>query len=97
MEHAQKMQLEMINEIDSAKPAIYVYSNVNTSWLVEPGSPDTIFKWMDESIRKNYTPIGVVDILDNKSIFVRDTAVFTYKPVSKNVVWIFKRNADENL
>ena len=95
MPHAEKMQLEMINEIDSVKPAIYVFSNVNTSWLVEPGSPDTIFKWMDESIRKDYMPIGVVDLIDNKSVFVKDTAVYTYKPVSRNVVWIFKRNANE--
>ncbi|PKP22344.1 MAG: hypothetical protein CVU05_04320 [Bacteroidetes bacterium HGW-Bacteroidetes-21] len=88
---AEKMQLEMIHEIEASKPRFYIFSNVNTSWLVEPGSPDTIFKWMDASIVENYLPIGVVDILDTRSVFIQDSTVLTYKPQSKNVMWIFKR------
>jgi len=60
---ARRMQEEMIAEIEAARPAYVVVSNVVTSWVVRPDSDRTIFEWGRQYLARNYDRVGVIDIL----------------------------------
>lgn len=60
---ALTMQKEMIEEIESAKPKFIVLVPIDTSWLIRPESEKYIFDWIENYLKRNYTLVGIVDIL----------------------------------
>jgi hypothetical protein len=62
-DYASEMQLEMIHEIEKARPRYAIIINVPTSWLRILGSDTTIFKWAEMYFGKNYQIAGFVDII----------------------------------
>jgi hypothetical protein len=60
--YARRMQRQMIDEIEAAKPKFLVIVKVPTSWLVRPDSDMTIFSWLEEYSLKHYQVVGVADI-----------------------------------
>ncbi|RLB75934.1 MAG: hypothetical protein DRH24_18750 [Deltaproteobacteria bacterium] len=72
MEHhdfALEMQKEMIQEIESAQPEFLIFVRINTSWLQRPNSHKFLFDWFETYKAKYYKLVGLVDLLDDKSVY----------------------------
>jgi hypothetical protein len=57
---ARQMQLEMISEIEKARPKYVVLVDVRTSWLVRTQSDRTIFQWQEKYCESKYVLAGFV-------------------------------------
>jgi hypothetical protein len=53
------MQEEMIKEVENAKPAYFIFFNIYNSWLMNAGTPKTIFEWVNKYTRDYYTTVGI--------------------------------------
>lgn len=94
-ENSLKMQKEMINEIEKAKPKFFVVVNVPTSWLVQPGSEKFIFNWIDPYLQKNkYMIAGIADIYSNATVYKWNEEAYSYKPGSESYILIFKKSEE---
>jgi len=81
---ALRMQKEMIDEIEAAKPKYIVFANVRCSWLPVPSSKTEILRWSGEYLAKNYRIAGVFEprsILKTDCFW--DDQVAKYLPPSK--------------
>lgn len=61
--YAKQMQEEMIREIERARPKHLISVVIDTSWLQRSGSERLLFKWADDYTARNYTPVGLVNII----------------------------------
>ena len=62
--YAHRMQQEMIDEIEAARPKFLVLVVINKSWLVSRDSDLTIFKWTDSYCEANYEKVGLINITE---------------------------------
>ena len=96
---AEQMQREMMAEIEKAKPAYMVFVNVPTSWLPRPGSNMNILRRAEAYLGSSYQPVGVVDILYDKTGVYRgteykwDNDVPRYQIRSQFFLSVWKRKA----
>ncbi len=60
---AHRMQLEIIQEIEFARPKYLISVVINDSWLERSGSQRLIFTWANEYTAQNYTVVGLVNIV----------------------------------
>jgi hypothetical protein len=90
--YAHKMQLEMISEIERAKPKYLVVVFVGGSWLNHPDSDKTIWQWIDSKIDHGYSIDGIVDIsaAGTKAVWGNDAQ--KYQPQSESIVMLLKRS-----
>ena len=58
---ALRMQHEMMREIESNKPEYMVYVSHEFSWIFNPNSDRTIFRWFERYSGQFYEQAGVVD------------------------------------
>lgn len=91
--YAERMQMQMIREIEAARPAFIVFVNVGFSWLARESSRKTIFNWGGRYIDSLYDTVGTIDIIDPHSTrYLWDTEELRYyQPVSANYVTVHKR------
>jgi hypothetical protein len=61
--YAQRMQQEMIREIEGTSPKYLVSVVVYYSWLGRPESDRSILTWANEYTVQNYTVAGFVNIV----------------------------------
>jgi hypothetical protein len=61
--YASKMQLDMIHEIEKARPRYVVFVNIPLSWLPRPDSDITIFQWAQAYLDTNYRIVGRVEVI----------------------------------
>jgi 4-amino-4-deoxy-L-arabinose transferase-like glycosyltransferase len=61
--YAHRMQLEMIQEIETARPKYLVYVVINDSWWPRPDSERLIFTWADKYCAENYSAVGLINIV----------------------------------
>jgi hypothetical protein len=89
--YAHKMQMEMISEIERAKPKYLVVVFVGGSWLNQPDSDKTIWQWIDTKIDHGYSIDGIVDIsaAGTKAVWGNDAQ--QYQPQSDSIVMLLKR------
>jgi len=84
--YASAMQQEMIREIETANPRYLVVVNVEVSWLVRPGSDQTIFRWF-QNYQRGFTPVGVVDIVSlQETVYKWGAEARGYAP--RSGVWL---------
>ncbi len=89
---ADQMQLDMIREIETARPEFFVFVNSQLSWMPEEGSGKTIISWAEKYWSEFYEIVGIVDtISDSKTRYVWDGAAKNYLPRSKNYIFVFRR------
>jgi hypothetical protein len=89
---ARSMQQEMITQIEAAKPEFVVFVKINMSWLTNPASDKTIFKWFESYCPQFYNLAGVVNILPSgQTVYRWNEQTVDYKPASEYWVSIFKR------
>ena len=90
--YALKMQRDMINEIEAAKPDFLVFVHVFLSWTLEEKSENLIFEWFERYSREYYRLIGVVDIpFTSPAIYLWGEGCSGYKPKSDSWILIFER------
>jgi hypothetical protein len=92
--YALKMQKEMIQQIEAAKPRFLIFVNVSTSWLVGPASKKLIFDWFDQYCQQYYRPVGIIDIVStNQTIYRWNENAAEYKPRSGYWLAVFERKS----
>jgi hypothetical protein len=91
-DYTLSMQKEMVKEVQSSNPKFIIEVNVYTSWLVQPGSEQYIFGWLDDYVRNGYALVGVVDMISpNMTVYKWYDAADHYTVRSPSYVRIFKR------
>jgi hypothetical protein len=98
-EFAHQMQLEMINEIEKARPKYIVFVDIRTSWMPRPQSDQTIFLWRQKYCASNYSLAGFVQSYltgqswsDYHTDYVWGDDVQTRKPNPQfECIYIFER------
>jgi hypothetical protein len=90
--YAERMQLQAIREIETARPEYVVVVNVDTSWLVRPTSPKNILIWGEGYVRSRYNLEGIIDIIGPKTtLYMWGERAAGYKPVSNCFLTVFRR------
>ena len=88
--YAQRMQEEMIREIESGRPKYLISVVMNDSWLQRPRSDRLIFTWANEYTAQNYAVAGFVNIVPDRTDYY-----FTNIPQSvaqlRNYILIYQR------
>lgn len=93
--YAPRMQEEMMSEIEAAHPKYVVFTPIGASWLPHPGSDRKILTWADRYLKDCYEEVGIADIAKRDvTRYVWDADVPAYRPVSKNIVYTFRRKSD---
>ena len=90
--YAPQMQVEMMHDIETAKPKYVVMVNQPSSWGVPPFESRTIINWAEKYAREQYDLVGLVDIVDfNTTHYVWGDDVKGYLPVSAVFLSVLKR------
>ena len=90
--HAERMQLQMIREIESARPKYVVVVNVEKSWLAGPAPKGPVHEWRERFLSAGYQLAGITDIIDSSTTrYLWDGQAAGYTPVSHAYLTIFKR------
>jgi hypothetical protein len=90
--YAFRMQKEMIEEIEKARPKYLVFVNVVASWLVRRNSVAYIFDWYKEYTATNFDLVGVIDILSRtQTVYRWDNEAANYSPRSIHFLYVYKR------
>jgi hypothetical protein len=89
---AGKMQEEMINQIEDARPQILVFVRVYFSWLQRHESIDHIFRWFDAYQSQYYEVVGYADMVSGAyTVWKWNEDAVNYKPTSENWVAVLRR------
>lgn len=90
--HAERMQQEMIREIEHAGPKYVVTVNVAMSWLTQPFSRRMIIDWGKKYVATGYEPVGIIEIADSGvSTYRWDGQAAGYTPVAGSSITVYKR------
>ena len=89
--YALKMQQEMINEVEAARPEALVWVNVRASWLPHDHSEGLILSWAQKYVHDHYDLTGVADIHPTQTDYRWGDDAKNYQPRSNSVVFVFKR------
>lgn len=91
-DYVLRMQREMIGEIESSRPKFIVMVTINMSWLVRPDSEKLIFHWSEDYLNRNYSLVGVADIVSpDLTIYKWYDDAKDYTVQSKSYVLIYER------
>jgi hypothetical protein len=92
--YAGQMQVQLIREIEAARPKYIVVVNVKTSWLARSTSIQSVFNWYESYLKNLYQVAGVIDIIDdNTTRYLWDDQAAIYNPVSEDFVTVYKRKS----
>lgn len=90
--YAEKMQRQLIGEIESGAPAYLVVVHTYASWLLRPNSLNRILDWGDRYISERYEEVCIVDIPGSEPTrYILGKELAGYEPVSDSFVSIFRR------
>ncbi len=89
----QQMQKQMIDEIETNRPAYLVYSNHPATWLTTMGSSRMapFMNWATAYIKNNYDEVGLVELADPESHFIWGEAAGHMKAQTQFYLGIYKR------
>jgi hypothetical protein len=87
---AHQMQLEMIQEIETARPKYLILVVLNLSWLAGRDSEQLIFNWADEYCDQNYEEVGLVNISEQGTDYYFSQVPPGVKPTVEHIS-IYKR------
>ena len=90
---APLMQADFIRDVENAKPEYLVVVNVSASWLIQPGAPSGLFRWMSPYYERRYQQVGVVDLSPQGTIYRWDAEAANYRPRSSNYLLIMRRKS----
>jgi hypothetical protein len=89
----QKMQRQMIDEIESNRPSYLIYSNQPGTWLMTMGSSRLapFLGWATTYVRDNYEQVGLVELADPESHFTWGDQAKKTVPKTPYQITIYKR------
>lgn len=92
--HAHDFELQMISEIEAAKPKYMLFVNVPTSWysVALKNVDTTLFHWGFKYIDDHYKRVGIVDITENGGSFCWETQQSHCDPKTTNWMGMYIRN-----
>jgi hypothetical protein len=90
---AHEMQLQMIHEIDEARPEYIVMVNVMPSWMFWRDSDTTIVDWGNDLVRRQYDDAGAAYIYPDHSEYAWTAADMKKSPDTPDLVLIYHRRA----
>jgi hypothetical protein len=90
-EYTQKMQEEMVAEIEKNDPKYLVFCGISSSWLRQEKSPVIIFDWFDKAARERYVLDGIADLLSDRTVYKWGNEVNSYQLRSNQYILIYKR------
>ena len=67
--YAARMQRQLVEEIEAAKPRFVILVDVPSSWNLRPESDRTLFQWW-ERYQEGFERVGFVDITDAGTTYV---------------------------
>jgi Dolichyl-phosphate-mannose-protein mannosyltransferase len=88
--YAHKMQQEMIQEIEAARPMYLVLVMQNKSWLAGPDSDLSIFRWAGKYCDANYDEVGLINIDESGTDYYFPVPPKLPKPTSDHIL-IYRR------
>ena len=90
--YADRMQQEMIREIEAADPEYVVAVHVAGSWLPRPESDTRLLDWWSQSYETNFTLAGVV-VMDppRESQYFLGPSITNYQRLPDAGLAIFRR------
>jgi hypothetical protein len=90
--YASKMQMELAQEVEKARPKYIVFVNSSTSWDLRPNSDNMIFAWAQIFLDINYRITGFLDLgQDGSSRAYWDDEARRHRPTSPFNVYVFER------
>jgi hypothetical protein len=91
--YKQRMQKDLINEVEKSKPKFIVTVSSPLSWLDQPGELDDLFAWLNAYTRQNkYIPVGLVNYkFPEPSEILWGKDFLAAKPSSPNDMVILQR------
>jgi len=93
--YAEKMQQEMIGEIESNQPAYLVLVMYKTSWLIRHASDAAIFHWFDAYTKAFYERVGVVGVRPTgEAVGVWDAGAVNFRDPLDQFIMIYRRRPD---
>jgi hypothetical protein len=90
-----EMQKEFISEVEKNKPEAIVFAGVNFSWVRQPNTPDSLFKWFDSYVKNDFEITGIADMADDQTIYKWGTDAQNYQPTAENYLVVFKRKKNQ--
>jgi hypothetical protein len=91
-DYAEKMQQEMIAEIESEKPKFIVFVNTRTSWLRKADSKNDIFLWLESYSQNLYNIAGVAEMHQGDRTIYKWSDLSSYRiPITGNTIAVYKR------
>jgi hypothetical protein len=89
---ADRMQQQMIREIESNDPEYVVTVYVTGSWLPRPDSDTRLLDWWSQSYMTNFTPAGVVAMNPSgESQYFLGPNIANYQRLPESGLAIFRR------
>ena len=91
----KQWQREFVNDVDKAKPKYLVFFNHGISLFRQPNTDDFVFKWLDETLRLNYQPVGFVDMMPGlmPSVYKWGSDLNGYQPQGQERIIVYERTA----
>ncbi len=89
--YAHEMQVDMMQQVEKAKPECVVLVYVGTSWLIPPGGEMTVVYWCRDFVKKNYDLIGAVYMYPDHSEYEFGARTVRTDPRTANAIYIYKR------
>ena len=89
----ERMQKQMIQEIEANRPAYVIYSNHPATWLTTMGSSRMapFMNWATAYIKNNYEEVGLVELADPESRFTWGEQTRNMKAYTQFYLGIYKR------
>lgn len=90
---AERMQREMIAQLEAAAPRFLVLVNVDSSWSRRSGSSTALFDWAEERVNEGYRLIGIADIVSREqTVYLWDEEARAARPRSQSHVLVFEKD-----
>jgi hypothetical protein len=90
--NAHAMQLEMIHEIEAAKPQYLVWVGFTNSWLLWPNADPTLPKWGAQYINDFYEKTGIADTAANGyTTYLWDDDAKNYQTPQGQCIAVYRR------
>lgn len=91
--YAKQMQLQAIEQIQSARPKYVVYVSSYSSWIMWPNSSYDILDWGMKFLNQNYDCVGIIDISKEGTNYVWEDKMTgdRYTPKSPFFISVYKR------
>ena len=89
---AKRLQQQVAQEIEAARPEYVVWARVDYSWLEQPGADHFLFDWVEGYLRDHYRLEGVVEVPEEglgRAVWGDDAA--TWRPRTKDHLLVYRR------